>query len=177
MTSVRIATNLDRDSIREMYLRAFPDAEAQTVANLAVELLAEVTKPDTISLVAEVGDAVVGHVGLSPMTAANDVDWTGYILAPLGVAPDFQQRRIGSQLVETGIERLSNSGVNVLFVYGDPDYYGRFGFTRDAATGYLPPYALQHPDGWQALVLDDKASAESRLALSCAAPLRDPALW
>ena len=33
----------------------------------------------------------------------------------------------------------SEMGVNVLFVYGDPKYYGKFGFNADLASGYSPP--------------------------------------
>lgn len=177
MTGIRVATRLDRDEVRGIYLAAFPASERQVVATLAVDLLGAAASHDTIALVAESGGSLVGHVAFSPVTAADNTDWTGCILAPLGVSPGYRQRGIGSKLIESGIERLSGSGVNVLFVYGDPAYYGRFGFSAAVAAGCSPPYPLQYPVGWQATVLNEGALPVVPAALSCLAPLCDPALW
>ena len=174
---IRVATSGDRDEICDVHLRAFPESENQLVATLAVNLLSEETNPETINLVAEMGGRVVGHIAFSPVTADSNKDWLGYILAPLGVKPEYQKGGIGSQLIEAGIERLSRMGVNTVFVYGDPKYYGRFGFTVEAATKFSPPYELQYPFGWQATVLREGGADEQAVELSCVASLRNPALW
>jgi len=134
------------------------------------------TNPETISLVAEADGAVVGHIAFSPVII-NNKSWIGYILAPLGVKPEYQKRQIGSKLIESGMERLSKMGVNVVFVYGDPEYYGKFGFNADVASGYSPPYELQHPFGWQAVVLNKGVFTESTVKISCVGPLSEPELW
>ena len=108
--------------------------ENQIVSTLAVNLLTEVMSSDTIALVAEIDGAVVGHIAFSPVTVDNNEKWKGYILAPLGVKPEYQKRLIGSKLIESGIERLTKKGVNAIFVYGDPEYYGKFGFKADVAS-------------------------------------------
>ena len=104
--SIRIATSLDRDDVRDVYLCAFPEGEREIVSELAINLLSERTTPQTISLVAETEGAVVGHVAFSPVTIDNNENLQGYILAPLGVKPDYQKRRIGSKLIESGIQQL-----------------------------------------------------------------------
>jgi putative acetyltransferase len=177
MTSIREATKLDRESIREVHSCAFSEDEKRIVAALAVNLLGEETTPETIALVAEIDGEVVGHIAFSPVTVDNNEKWKGYILAPLGVKPDYQKRRVGSKLIESGKMRLSEKGVNVLFVYGDPKYYGRFGFKADTASGYSPPYGLQYPFGWQAIALNADGSGGSAAKISCVASLRDPKLW
>ena len=177
MTLIRVAKNLDIDAIREVHLQAFSDNEKQMVATLAIHLLSEETSPATFALVAETDGAVVGHIAFSPVTINSNKNWQGYILAPLGVKPEYQKRRIGSQLIENGIARLSKQKVNILFVYGDPKYYGKFGFKAETATQYLPPYELLYPFGWQALVLNHEESPEQAVKLSCVASLQDPALW
>jgi len=177
MTQIREATNLDRENVREVHMHAFPEGEKQIVSALAVSLLSEETSPETIALVAEIDGAVVGHIAFSPVTVGDNEKWKGYILAPLGVKPEYQKRRIGSRLIESGIERLTKKGVNALFVYGDPEYYGKFGFKADTASGYLPPYELQYPFGWLAITLNEAGSAESTLKISCVASLCDPELW
>jgi putative acetyltransferase len=177
MTRIRVATNLDSKAVREVHSCAFSEGEKQKVSTLATNLLTEETNPETVSLVAEADGAVVGHIAFSPVTIDNDKRWSGYILAPLGVKPDYQKRKIGSKLIESGIQRLSKKGVNVVFVYGDPNYYGKFGFNPDAASRYSPPYELQYPFGWQAIALNEDVITDSAVTISCVAPLRDPELW
>ena len=175
--SIRPATGSDRDDIRDVHRAAFSESEREIVSRLAVDLLSETTTPPTISLVAETDGAVVGHVAFSPMSVDDGEHLQGYILAPLAVRPDHQRRRIGSLLIESGTQRLSGMGIDVVLVYGDPGYYGRFGFTVDAAERYVPPYGLQYPFGWQGLALSERGIPESPVRIGCVAPLRDPALW
>jgi putative acetyltransferase len=177
MTRIRVATPRDRENIREVYLRAFPEGESRIVAALAINLLTEETRCGTITLVAEMDGTVAGHIAFSPVTVENNGKWKGFILAPLGVKPDCQGRRIGTELIKSGMRRLSGDGVDVLFVYGDPGYYGKFGFNADTASGYLPPYKLQYPFAWQAIALNDRCPAASTVKIACVASLSDPDLW
>ena len=57
---IRIATSLDRDDVRDVYMAAFAEGEREIVSKLAINLLSEETTPQTISLVAETEVAVVG---------------------------------------------------------------------------------------------------------------------
>jgi len=174
---VRLATSLDRDDIHNVHWSAFAEDERELVSKLAVNLLSEESTPQTISLVAEIEGNVVGHVAFSPVTIDKNEGTQGYILAPLGVKPDHQKCRIGSKLIENGIQRLSKTGVNILFVYGDPEYYSKFGFSVEAAECYIPPYKLQYPFGWQGIVLNESSTEKSSIKIACINSLCDPALW
>ena len=95
----------------------------------------------TLSLVAEVGGEVVGHVAFSPVTISDGSDgWYG--LGPLAVSPVFQGRGIGSLLVREGLSRLKSLGAEGCILLGDPGYYGRFGFrnTPDLVLEGVPPH-------------------------------------
>ena len=175
--SIRIATSLDRDDVRDVHLYAFPESEREIVSKLAINLLSERTTPQTISLVAETEGAVVGHVAFSPVTIDNNENLQGYILAPLGVKPDYQKHCIGSKLIESGIQQLLKMGVNILFVYGDPEYYSKFGFSADVADRYTPPYKLQYPFGWQAIAFNEGNITKSPVNIACVTSLCDPELW
>lgn len=174
---IRSASGPDREDIRDVYMRAFPESENQLVAGLATNLLDEKTEPETISLVAETGGGIAGHIAFSPVAADGGSDWRGYILAPLGVKPEHHKLGIGSKLVESGIKLLSRKEVDVVFVYGDPKFYGRFGFSAQAAARFIPPFALKHPFGWQARALHGGDPDHHAVRLSCVQSLRDPALW
>lgn len=175
--NIRIATNQKRDAIERVYSSAFAKDESDPVARLALDLLSENTTPPTISLIADTDDSVVGHVAFSPVGIADSEACQAYILAPLAVKADYQKRGIGSALVECGMRQLSAMGVNLVFVYGDPKYYGRFGFDTDAAQNYTPPYSLQYPYGWQAAVLKECAFGKAPVAINCVASLCHAELW
>ena len=175
--NIRTATSQDRDDIKRIYSSAFPIAESEMVAKLAIDLLSENTTPRILSLVAEIDDALVGHVAFSPVQIGNNQNCQAYILAPLAVQPDYQKRRIGSTLIEYGLKNLSSMGVNVVFVYGDPKYYGRFGFNADAAHNYTTPYSLQYPFGWQAIILNECDIQKAPVAIDCVASLCAPKFW
>lgn len=175
--SIRIATNHDRNAIRRICSLAFPQQESALVADLADRLLDQESDPPTVTLVAVLDEEIVGHVAFSPVFASTDNRWLGYILAPLAVAPTYHGHGIGSQLVRTGIEQLAEQGTRLFLVYGDPAYYGRFGFRAEAASGLLPPYDLEYPSGWLALPLERAAIGKQPVQLTCVAAVQDPALW
>lgn len=177
MTHIRVATDSDREDIRDILLSAFPEGERETVATLAVNLLNEETTPETISLLAEVDGVMVGHIAFSPVAVSQNENWKGYILAPLAVKPEYQKRQIGSELIASGIRRLNKMGVNMLFVYGDPKYYSKFGFRADLASEFLPPYELEYPFGWQAMPLTAGRLVESAVKIACVDSLNHAELW
>lgn len=91
----------------------------------------------SISLVAESRDddvgqrpRILGHIAFSPVTISyGSYDWYG--LGPVSVAPPFQRRGIGRDLIEHGLARLRARGAEGCVVLGEPEYYGRFGFRYD----------------------------------------------
>lgn len=93
-----------------------------------------------ISLVAVAGEAVIGHVLLSPMSAP----FRALGLAPLSVVPEHQRQGIGAALIDAAIVQARHGGWSAIFVLGDAAYYGRFGFRADLAAGFLSPYAGPH---------------------------------
>ena len=175
--NIRAATSDDRDDIHNIYWSAFDAGERELVAKIAVDLLTGGEDFAIISLVAETSGIVVGHITFSPVSIDDDDNFKGYILAPLAVKPAYQRRRLGSKLIENGIQQLSRMGVDIVFVYGDPDYYSRFGFNADAAVRYLPPFKLQYPFGWQGLPLKEFGGGNSSVKIVCVESLNDPALW
>ena len=175
--NIRLATTQDRNDIKRIYSSAFPKGENEIVSKLAIDLLSETTTPQSLSLIAEADDSVVGHVAFSPAGIDNNENCLAYILAPLAVHPDYHKRRIGSMLIEYGMQQLSAMGVHIVFVYGDPKYYARFGFNADIARSYTAPYNLEYPFAWQAIVLKECALENEPVTISCVTSLCDSKLW
>ncbi|MDC0434776.1 N-acetyltransferase [bacterium] len=97
-----------------------------------------------LSLVAVDHKEVIGHVAFSPITVNNIGDnWYG--LGPISVLPQRQRSGIGTRLINEGFRRLTELGANGIALIGDPNYYGRFGFTGDGRLTYgdLPTNLVQ----------------------------------
>jgi len=171
------AAHLDKDAVRSVHLCAFPENERDSVARLALDLLAETTGPPVLSLAAHYDGTIIGHIAFSPVKIDSGEDLRGYILAPLGVRPEQQKHGIGSQLVQHGMRVLAGNGVHILFVYGDPAYYSRFGFNAETAAPFTAPYTLHYPFGWQAAVLNEHETPRSPATITCVHALCDQKLW
>lgn len=174
---IRPAEHQDKEAIRNVYLAAFPEQEREMVASLAADLLEVSSQPETITLVAEQDHALIGHICFSPVSSRQNDGYLGYILCPLAVHPDFQKQQIGSHLIAAGFAALDQLTADILFVYGDPGFYGKFGFDVELAREFRPPYPLQHPFGWQARLLQPDNACPKAGALRCVEPLKNPQLW
>ena len=175
--NIRLAQETDLDSILKVIETAFSDEENKLIMNLVVELSEETISPSIKSLVAEVDNQVIGYVSFSPIFLKSDSSISGYILAPLAVVPKHQKKGIGSNLIKSGIDMLTENGVGVVLVYGDPDYYGRFGFKAEIGLSFVPPYSLQYPFGWTGMMLNETSIPEQPIQFDCVAGLSKPELW
>ncbi|MBU2623130.1 MAG: N-acetyltransferase, partial [Proteobacteria bacterium] len=85
--------------------------------------------PDFISLVAEDGKIIVGHILFTPVVIEeSERKLQGMGLAPMAVMPERQRQGIGTKLIKRGLELLKEQGCPFVVVLGHPEYYPRFGF-------------------------------------------------
>ena len=113
-----------------------------------------------LALIAEREGQIAGYVAFPRLNldlGARTVPVIG--LAPVGVAPPMQRQGIGSALIRDGLARLKDRGERLVFVLGDPAYYGRFGFTvmDRFVSRYAGPY-------FQALTLAPDAPVAGRVS-------------
>lgn len=96
----------------------------------------------SLSLVAECGDDILGHVALSPvMISDGSTGWYG--LGPVSVVPRRQRQGIGNRLIESAMNWLREQGAAGCVVLGDPAYYARFGFKVEPAV-ILPGVPVEY---------------------------------
>ncbi len=166
----RLSTHADQEFIEAIYPEAFPDEDLLPVIR---DLLREPS--GILSIVAVSDGAIVAHMIMTSCKVAGH-DENVALLGPLAVTPEWQRQGIGSAIVNTALEKMESQGVAVVYVLGDPNYYGRLGFMTESKV--MPPYPL--PDAWQgawqALSLgSNRKSLDGRLEVP--QPWRHRELW
>jgi putative acetyltransferase len=140
MSTTRAERPSDVPAVRQVNELAFATpAEARLV-----DLLRERGKL-ALSLVAEEGGRVVGHIAFSPVSIAGRPRLRGLGLGPMAVIPSCQKQGIGSGLVREGLARARRLGADFAVVLGHPLFYPRFGFV--AASAFLLSCAWPVPEG------------------------------
>ena len=145
--SVREETAADERAIHVVNAAAFEtDAEARLVDRLRGHGAL------TLSLVAVVDGAVVGHVAFSPVIV-DGVGRTvpGVGLGPMAVAPSHQRQGIGGRLIEEGLRALRARGHPFCVVLGHVAYYPRHGFVPALGRGLRWEHGHDHAFFVQAL--------------------------
>lgn len=150
MATIRPERPPDRSAIRAVNWRAFgrPDEADLVDALRAARAL-------TLSLVATVGGALVGHIAFSPVTVSGHPG-PFYGLGPVAVRPDWQRQGIGGQLIRCGLETLRAQGAVGVVLLGHPDYYPRFGFRPAHLFGLSSPWDVP-PEAFMALLFTEIA--------------------
>jgi len=120
---VRSEESGDHAPIRSLNTAAFGrSAEADLV-----DTLRDTVNP-LVSLVAEVGGTIVGHILFSPVSLTECEHLRVMGLGPMAVGREHQRRGVGSALVRKGLRQCQRLGCQAVVVLGHPEYYPRFGF-------------------------------------------------
>jgi len=84
-----------------------------------------------LSIVAELGGRVIGHVLFTPQTfTVKGEEIRGVILAPIAVLPEFQKQGVGARLIREGHARAAAKGFVLSLLIGHADYYPRYGYEQ-----------------------------------------------
>jgi putative acetyltransferase len=146
---IRTETAADAPAIAALTISAFMNApHTSHYEQFIVSALRNAGRL-TLSLVADAQGTLIGHVAVCPVSVSNGATgWFG--LGPLSVLPEHQRRGIGSRLMQEALRMLREQGAADCVVFGEPQYYGRFGFEADPNL-ILPEVPPQY---FQAISLD-----------------------
>ena len=121
--------------MRALLSAAFPGGrEAQLVAARRAE------KAMVMELVEEADGKICAYAAFSAMRAPA----RALGLGPVATAAPARGRGLATALVRDGLERLSGSSWRGVFVLGEPGFYGRLGFSTDAAGPFETRYPRTH---------------------------------
>lgn len=136
---IREETTADYETVYRLIKKAFARAEHAdgTEQELVVRLRRSPAFLPQLSLVAEEGGSIVGHILFTEVQIGAV---KAIALAPLSVLPSHQRKGIGKALIRTGHAIARELGFGCSVVLGDPRYYGRSGYEQADKYGIIPPF-------------------------------------
>lgn len=83
-----------------------------------------------LDLGAVFGNELIGHIISTKAKVVDSQNSEHQVLCvgPLSVLPEFQKQGTGSELMKYAIATARESGFTGMILFGNPDYYHRFGF-------------------------------------------------
>jgi putative acetyltransferase len=153
---IRAVMGADAEAIDTIIRAAFAGTDFGHQGEAELVRMIEADGDALVSLVADRGGAVVGHVLFSRMhIEADGTTLSGAGLAPVSVVPESQGQGIGDTLIRAGLDLLREQGAAISFVLGHENYYPRFGYSPDLAARFVSPFAGPH---FMAMMLDSDAA-------------------
>lgn len=182
MIKIKQTKPKDFETLLNVELEAFKDDPE--INTLIHGIFRDPTAEPMISLLAYDRKKPVGHILFTKARLKSDSDDGslkpgGYILAPLAVIPEYQNRGIGGMLIMEGLRILKKMGVERCFVLGHKTYYPKHGFIPDAcAAGWPAPYPIpdENKDAWMWLDLCEHANTEKG-RIVCADSMMKKEYW
>ena len=147
----------------------------ELLGKLALELASEIDDKNIIGYGAFEASKLIGAIYFTRLYFEESVDV--YMLAPVGVTTDCQNRGVGTSLINWSISKLLKRPVSFLVTYGDYVYYSRFGFNQISEQFVKAPHSLSLPHGW--LAREVKKSGIPRLSSKpkCVKQFNNTKMW
>lgn len=85
-----------------------------------------------LDFVAEVDGQIVGNIVYTKAKILDDQDVAHSVISfgPISVLPEYQGMGIGGVLIEHTKRIAKDMGYSAILIYGDPNYYEKFGFVK-----------------------------------------------
>ncbi len=94
-----------------------------------------------LSMVAELGGEIIGHIILTKIKIVNgSQSFDSLALAPVSVKPDYQNKGIGGQLILQAHAKAIELGYKSVVLLGHQSYYPRFGYEKASKFGIKLPF-------------------------------------
>lgn len=163
------------DLFRYVFSASEGEAEGQVIADFVSSLIATTKAKDLVGCIAEDNKRIVAGLFFSRFAVPSGQ--VAFILSPVAVATDFQGKGVGQKLIQYGLDNLRPLNVELVFTYGDPDYYSKTGFEQIGEDLVKAPCTLSQPAGWLARSLDGQKIKAMAGPTRCVEALNDPGLW
>jgi predicted N-acetyltransferase YhbS len=89
-----------------------------------------------LDFVAMYGNRIVGNIVYAEAKVKDDdTEYPVLTFGPISVLPEYQRKGIGSKLIYHTVKLTAEMAYKAIIIYGDPEYYKRFGFKASKEYG------------------------------------------
>ena len=149
--------------------------EGRVIGQLVTELIGTTDANDLLGYTGISGGRIVGCIFFSRLTLPSGK--IAFLLSPVAVASRQQGKGLGQQLINYGIQQLQSHGVELVFTYGDPDFYSKVGFVKIGEDVVKAPKKLTYPGGWLAQTLKNENITSEDGVAKCVGALNKQEYW
>jgi len=166
-------------SVIDLFTQVFTNSESEDegklIGSLVSDLITTTDPRDLIGFVALSEETAVGCIFFSRLLLPNQQ--VAFILSPVAIATSEQSKGLGQKLITFGIEHLRSLGVDLVFTYGDPNFYAKVGFRVISEDTVKAPLKLSYPEGWLAQPLSGNSIEPMNGSSRCVGALNDQQYW
>ena len=108
-----------------------------------------------LDFVADYKNKIVGNIiyTKAKVVGENNLEHEVLCMGPLCVLPSCQKKGIGSKLMKHSIARAKELGYTAIIIFGNPEYYNRFGFENAQKKYNIKTSEGENLDAFMALEL------------------------
>lgn len=163
----------------KLFTEVFSDSEGQkegqAIGQLVTELIGT-TDPNQLIGYVSISDGIItGCIFFSRLTLSSGK--IAYMLSPVAVSSREQGKGLGQQLINFGIHQLRINDVELVFTYGDPNFYSKVGFKQIGEDVVKAPQKLTYPEGWLVQSLKNESVASEIGVAKCVGALNKQEYW
>ncbi len=141
--TIRQEQPMDHPSVFKVIEQAFANEE---LSKYNVQCLVERMRTSSafipeLSLVAELGSKIVGHILLTKTFITNSArSFHSLALTQVSVLPEYQKRGIGGALILHAHTKAKELGYESIVLLGHEQYYPKFGYQQAHTFGIVLPF-------------------------------------
>ena len=179
LMKLTVYTSGHSQDVIKLFTDVFSDSEGQkegqVIGQLVTELIGTTDSNDLLGYISISDGTIIGCIFFSRLTLSSGK--IAFILSPVAVASRHQGQGLGQQLINFGIQQLQSHGVELVFTYGDPEFYSKVGFVKISEDIVKAPKNLTYPDGWLAQTLKSEDITSEVGAAKCVEALNKQKYW
>jgi len=169
----------NKEEIRQLFTKTFTDSEGSSegrlIGNLAYDLMTSTDSQDYYCFTASENEQIAGCIFFTRLTVESEMNV--FLLAPVAVLTSYQGMGIGQKLINFGLTTLKEAGVELVFTYGDLNFYSKVGFHSVSEEVAKAPLKLTYPEGWLALSLLGEKIKPIPGSSKCVEAINKPEYW
>ena len=159
----------------QVFKESANESEGEVIGELVSDLISTIEEQNLLGFTSSLNKRIIGCIFFSRLLTPSKK--IAFILSPVAIATDFQGKGYGQKLINFGIEYLRSLHIDLIFTYGDPNFYSKVGFKQISENLVKAPFTLTYPEGWLAQSLNGKVIEKMEGTVQCVDALNNPKYW